>query len=180
MDFCIYIFFYLRSIRTIKNAYESIVHHRLYKRTIESNVKEQKDKYGHILKEYQDNIDTIVQNLEISTPKYKLLKEKKIELQLSQLRCMQLKRKIEERRRIDRQKLEIRKQMFYTQIVALARAWIERRDHLVSVKKLEELSNLEREWMIKEMESTEELQKKRKMSRLNRNISMTPLQVRYH
>lgn len=160
-------FIFLRNIRTIKNGYESITYHRLYKRTILDNVQKQKDEQDRILKAYQENIDSVKEGLELSTPKYKLLKEKRIELQQFQIRCMQMKQKIEERRKINQQKMEIQKKMFYAQIIALAKAWIERRDYLATMEKFEELSTQEREWMIKVMDSTEQLKQKKKMRKLN-------------
>lgn len=166
-----------RMLRAVKNGWESLVYHRLYKRNLEDFVKKLKDEYDKILKDRQEHLDYVKQNLENSTPKFKLLQEKQAELKKSQIRCMLVKKKIEERQKINQLKTEIRKKIFYGDIIEFAQSWIERRNYLETEKKLEELTIQEREWMKKVMDSTAELHRRQKMRNLEKNTFKMPFEV---
>lgn len=145
---------------------------------LQENVRKQKEEHDSIVKEYQEQMKYIRENLERSTPKYKLLKENQIELKTCQIRCMQLREKIREREKMDEQKRVIQVKIFQQQIIALAKAWIERRDYVEATSKLEALTVREREWMTKVMESTEQLKQKQKARSMKKNIFMTHIEVR--
>lgn len=105
--------------------------------------------------------------MERETPKFKLLQEKKVELRKIQVECKQLQHSIEERKQIIRERKEIRKKRFYAPIIALAKAWIDRRSYTERMRRWEAITLLEREWIEKVMDSTEQLKQKQKEKRFS-------------
>ncbi|KAG5892864.1 hypothetical protein JTB14_022184 [Gonioctena quinquepunctata] len=149
---------------TFKLTQESILTHRLYNKYLEENLKEHKKKVETMTEEYSLHYQQCREKLE-QNPAYQYLLQKRIELKKCKIDCLMLQQKIIQRKKINKQKIDIRRKLFYANIISFAEAWLKRRDMLAVMKEYEEVKEKEKQCMIKYLEMKEKMKQKISFSR---------------
>lgn len=149
-----------RQVDSLPLNQQSLINQRLYKKHLTEKVRQYQEETDRIIDEYSRYIEDCKEKFKLTNPTYKILQAKRTELKQNKIRCMDLERKIIELKDVNKQKMEIKQKLFYSDIVEFIQNWMNRRKHLETVELLREATMKEREYMLKLTEATEMLKRK--------------------
>lgn len=168
MRVILYIHFLFRSNASLLLNLQSLINQRVHKKCIVQKIKKHEEEADKLIDEYAQYIQTCKEKLELTNPTYKILQVKRIEFRQRKIHCIVLQPKIMKLKYINKQKIEIKHQLFYNDIIEFARNWIDNKKYLKATDYLKQESRKEREFMKKLTEVTE-LLKQKQTSRFLRN-----------
>ncbi|KAJ8917852.1 hypothetical protein NQ315_010765 [Exocentrus adspersus] len=139
---------------------EGLINQQLYKNLFSEKIKTYQEDADKIIDEYEQHIQNCKEKLELTNPTCRILQAKRTELKQCKIRCMDLQQKIVDLKRINRDKIEIRRKLFYSDIIKLVQYFVFKRKYLNAIRDLEEETKKEKEYLKKLSDITELLKQK--------------------
>lgn len=144
-----------------------------YNTLLKEKVECMRQENAAVLDQYRQHYDSVKAGLEKNSDKYKVLKEKEIELKKVQFRVFMLQARINEQKEIKKKRREIQQQIFYNFWIRFAKAWLDNRKYEIDLQKLREVTAKREELMKKYLESCERLKEAQRAAALRKKQGAT-------